>query len=58
MQEEIIKELMAVKGDEHITSRNVLALVKKVEAQRAQAAVMSVITKFKEFYKIKVSRPV
>ena len=35
MLEEIIKELMTVKSDEQITSGNVLAWTKRVEAQRA-----------------------
>ena len=39
MLEEIIKELMTVRGDEQIMSGNVLAWVKRVEAQMAQAAV-------------------
>ena len=56
MLEEIIKELMTVKSDEQIISQNVLAWAKRVEAQRAQAAVMSTINKSKEFNKIKVSR--
>ena len=50
------KELMTVKGDDKITGGNVLAWAKRVEAQRAQAAVMSAITETKEFNKIKVSR--
>ena len=32
--EEMIKELMTVRGDDQITSGNVLALAKRVEAQR------------------------
>ena len=56
MLEEIIKELMTVKSDEQITSGNVLAWLKRVEAQRTQAAVMSANTESKEFNKIKVSR--
>ena len=53
---EIIKELMATRGNNHITSGNVLAWAKGVEAQRAQAAVMNSIIEYKEFDKIKVSR--
>ena len=56
MLEEIIKELRTVYSDEQITSGNVLAWAKRVEGQRAQAAIMSVITKSKKFNKIKVSR--
>ena len=55
--EEIIKELITVKSNEQITSGNVLAWAKRVEAQRAQAAVMRTITKSKDFDKIKVTRP-
>ena len=57
MLEEIIKELTTVKSNDQITSGNVLVWAKRVEAQRTQAAVMSAITKCKEFDKIKVSRP-
>ena len=57
MLEETINELMTVRGDDQITSANVLAWAKRVEAQRAQAPVMSTITETKEFDKIKVSRP-
>ena len=58
MPEEIIKELTKVRGVDQITSGNVLAWAKRVEVQRAQAAVMSTITETKEFNKIIVSRPV
>ena len=57
MLEEIIKELMIVRGDDQITNENVLAWAKRVEVQWAQVAVMSRITETKEFNKIKVSRP-
>ena len=53
---DIIKELTATKSNNHITNSNVLAWAKKVEAQRAQAAVMNSITESKAFVKIKVSR--
>ena len=58
MPEETIKELMTVRGNDQITSGNVLVWMKRVNAQRAQAAVMSTITESKEFDKIKVSIPV
>ena len=48
---------MTAKSNEQITSGNVLPWVKRVEAQRDQAAVMSAIIETKEFDKIKVSRP-
>ena len=54
--EEIMKELTATKSNDHITSGNVLAWAKRVEPQRAQAAVMNSITESKQFDKIKVSR--
>ena len=53
---EIIKELTATRGNDHITSGSVLAWAKSLEAQKAQAAVMNSITEPKEFDKIKVSR--
>ena len=53
MLEEIIKELTTVKSNEQITSGNVLVWAKRVEAQMAQAVVMSAITESKEFDKIK-----
>ena len=53
---EIIKEIRAARGNDHITSGNVLAWAQRAEAQRAQSAVMNSITEFKEFDKIKVSR--
>ena len=54
MLEEIIKELTTVRGDEQMTSENFLAWAKRVEAERAQAAVLGTITKYKEFNKISV----
>ena len=51
---EIIKELVASRSNDHITSGNVLKWVKGVEAQRAQVDAMNSITE-KEFDKIKVS---
>ena len=44
MLEEIIKELTATNNDDHITSGGVLAWAKRVEAQRAQAAVLYTLT--------------
>ena len=58
MLEEIIKELTTARNDDHITSGGVLAWAKRVEAQRAQAAVLSTITESRQFDKIKVSRKV
>ena len=44
MLEEIIKELTATENDDHITSGGVLAWAKRVEAQRAQAVVLNILT--------------
>ena len=53
MLEEIIKELTTAKNDDCITSGGVLAWVKGVEVQRAQAAVLNTITESRQFVKIK-----
>ena len=53
---ETIKELTTRRGNDTVTSENVLSWVKRVEAQRAQAVVMSTITETKEFDKIYVAR--
>ena len=55
MLEEIIKELTATKNNDHITSGGVLAWAKRVEAQRAQAAVLNTLTESRQFDKIKLS---
>ena len=41
---EIIKELTTIKGNDTITSESILSWAKRVEAQRAQSAVMRTIT--------------
>ena len=56
MLEEIIKELTATNNDGHITSGGVLAWAKRVEVQRAQAAVLNMLTESRQFNKIKVSK--
>ena len=56
MLEEIIKELTATKNDDHITSGCVLAWAKRVEAHRAQAAVLNTLIESKQFDKIKISK--
>ena len=43
MLEEIIKELTITRDDDQITSKSVLAWAKRVNAQRAQAAVLNTI---------------
>ena len=49
---EMIKELTTIRGNDTITSENILPWAKRVEAQRAQASAMSAITEAKEFDKI------
>ena len=44
MLEEIIKELTVTSNDDHTTSGGVLAWAKRVEAQRAQTAVLDKLT--------------
>ena len=56
MLDEIIKEVTATKNDDHKTSGGVLAWAKRVEAQRAQAAVLNTLTKSRQFDKIKISK--
>ena len=53
MLEEIIKELTATNNDDHITSGGVLAWAKRVEVQRAQAAVFNTLTEMRQFNKVK-----
>ena len=47
---------MATKNGDHITSRGMLAWANRVEAQRAQAAVLKTLTESKQFDKIKISK--
>ena len=56
MLEEIIKELMTTKNDDHITGGGVLPWAKRVEAQRAQAAVLNTLTESRQFDKVKISK--
>ena len=56
MLEEIIKHLMAVKNDDHIRNGGILAWAKRVEVQRAQAAVLNTLTEFRQFNKIKIAK--
>ena len=53
---EILRELTKVKIGSVITSEDVLAWAKRVEAQRLQAAVMNSLTETKEFDKIKIAK--
>ena len=54
MLEEIIKELAATNTDDQITSEGMLAWAKRVEAQRAQAAVLKTITESRQFNKVQI----
>ena len=53
---EIIKELTTIKGHDTITSEIIQSCTKRVEAQRAQVAVMNTIMESKEFDKIRISK--
>ena len=54
MLEEIIKELTITQNDDQITSGGALAWAKRVEAKRAQAAVLNIIMELRQFDKVKV----
>ena len=54
MLEEIIKELTTTKDDDQITSKGMLAWAKRVEAQKAHAAVLNTFIELKQFDKVKV----
>ena len=56
MLEEIMKELTTTNNDDHITSGDVLAWAKRVETQRAQAAVLNMLTESRQFDKVKISK--
>ena len=56
MLAEIIRELTKAKESADITSEQVLGWVKRVEAQRAQSAIMDSLTKTKEFDKVKIAK--
>ena len=56
MLKEIIKELTPAKDDDHITSGGMLAWAKRVEVQRAQAAVLNTITESRQFEKVKIAK--
>ena len=58
MLEEIIKELTATKNNDHITSGGIFAWAKRVESQRAQAAVITTLPESRQFDKIKISKRV
>ena len=51
---EIIRKCTKIHENEEIISKNVLSWAKRVEAQRAQSAIMNSLTEVKEFDKLKV----
>ena len=54
--DEIIRELTTKNNDEQVTSKGTLILAKRVEIQRAQAAILNNITESCQFDKVKVSK--
>ena len=51
---EIIRELTKIHENTEITNENMLCWAKRVEAQRAQSAIMNNLTEAKEFDKLKI----
>ena len=56
MLTEIIRELTKAEESADITSEQVLGWAKRVEAQRAQSAIMDSLTETKEFDKINLAK--
>ena len=56
MLDKIIKEPTATNSNDEITSEGMLAWVKRVEAQRAQAGVLNTITELQQFDKVKIAK--
>ena len=54
MLDEVITELTAKNNNEQTTSKDVLVWAKRIEAQWAQAAILSDITKSQKFNKVKM----
>ena len=52
----IIKELTTKSSDEQTTSEDVLVWVKRVEAQRAQTAILNEIMETSHFNKVKIAQ--
>ena len=53
---EIIRELTKIHENTEITSENLLCWAKRVEAQRAQSAIMNSLTEAKEFNEVKIPK--
>ena len=56
MLDEVIRELTTKSSNDQTTSEDVLIWAKRVEAQRIQAAILSDITDFQRFNKVKVAK--
>ena len=56
MLDEIIREITTKNNDEQVTSKGILIWVRRIEAQRAQAAVLNNITESHQFDKVKVTK--
>ena len=56
MSEEVIRELTTRNNDDQTTNEGVLVWVKRVEVQRAQAAILSAKTESCQFDKIKMAQ--
>ena len=54
MLDEIVRELTAKNNSEQINSENILLWARRIEAQRAQAAILNDITEAPKFDKIKL----
>ena len=55
MLEEVIRELTVRNNNEQTTSEGILVWAKRVDAQRAQAAILNDVTEFCQFDKIKIA---
>ena len=56
MLAEVIRELTAKNNDEQMTSKGVLIWARRIEAQRAQAAILNNITESHQFDKVKIAK--
>ena len=56
MLAEIIRELTKIQENTEIMSENMLCWAKRVEAKKAQSAIMSSLTEAKEFDKCKIAK--
>ena len=54
MLDEVIRELTAKNNNEQTTGKDVLAWARRIEVQRAQAAILSDITESQKFNKVKM----